>query len=163
MHVLEEQHERPLARELVEDRHQFALEALLRVPAHLDLAPLRNLRVPRRPDRLQQPRDGLAAGPVEQTVERLQEREVGFGAGEPIRTPATSDIGGRPIGADIGQDVLHQRRLPNPRLTRDLDDHATSAHGIVIGAPQFGGLPAPADGRGRRNPSRSPARPTRLI
>jgi hypothetical protein len=46
VHVLEEQQERPLDRQLFEDCHQLAFEALLRVPAHLDLAPLRNLRVP---------------------------------------------------------------------------------------------------------------------
>jgi hypothetical protein len=44
--------------------------------------------------------------------------------------------------------MLHQRRLPDAGFTGDFDDHAASAHGIVVGAPQFGGFPTPADVRG---------------
>ena len=126
------------ARDVLEERAELALHPLLRCRSGVDRAaraiddlfdrPRRHLQVPGRRDGLHHGVDErLAAGPVQQAVERFEDRQVGFRARQPLRATAARDrSGARGRGRQLGEEVLDQAGLADARLAGHGDDQASA-------------------------------------
>ena len=106
-----------------------------------------DLQVPGRRDRLHQALQRLAAGPVQEAVERLENRQVGFGAGQPLRAAAARDD--RALGPGVSSARKSSTRLvlPMPASPETPRIRLLSVRDARIRAPKVGALGLAADGR----------------
>ena len=74
---------------------------------------------------------------VQQAVERLEDRQVRLGAGQPFGAAAAGDD--RPLGPrrQLGEEVLDQARLADARLAGDAEDQALAVPHPRVGAAQL--------------------------
>ena len=117
----------------------------------------RHLQVPGWSHGLHQGLEGLAAGPVQQAVERFENRQIGFRASQPLGTPAARDDRALWPRRQLGEDVLNEAALADAGFARYANDEAVTVLDPRICPPQFAtfGLPAnrlPDSGRRRARP-----------
>ena len=153
--VVEEEDDRSRPRDVLEVGADLALHALLRGGQRLDAQvcqrrfldrPRRHLQVPGRSHRLHQGLEGLAAGPVQQAVERFENGQIRFGACQPLGAAAARD--NRPLRArrQLDEDVLDEAGLADAGLARDANDQALTVLYARIDPPQIGPFALTANG-----------------
>ena len=127
-------------------RRRQRVVAQLRHRRFLD-RPRRHLQIPGRRHRLHQGLERFAAGPVQQAVERLEDRQVGLGAGQPFRAAAARDDRALRPRRQLGEEVLDQARLADARPRPRRRGSGSAVRDARVRAPQR----RRARSRGRRS------------
>ena len=153
MQIIEEQDQRPQARDLQQERAQLAFHPLLR--SGFDFreqlhrlctatGQRHHLRVPGRRNLLHYSGGCRIAAALQQTLERFKQRQIGFRASESFAAPATGDSGSS-ISGQLGEKVFDQRCLAHARLARNAQQQsAPSKRGCKAGL-QFRALFFPSN------------------
>ena len=84
---------------------------------------------------------------MQQAVERLEDRQVRLGAGQPLGAAAARDD--RPFGPrrQLDEEVLYQARLADACLAGDPEDDALAVRDPRVGAAELGTFGLAADRR----------------
>ena len=158
--VVDEEHQRAQPRDLLQQRAELALHALLRSDRRA-LAQLSercrvgrirgHLHVPRRCERLDQRIERGPVASVHEAVEHLEHRQERLGPCEAFGTPAAGNRRMLAAPWQFQQEVLDETRLADARLSADPDDQPASALDARVAAQELRALSLAPDGHTGRS------------
>ena len=82
---------------------------------------------------------------MQQVVERLEDRQVGLRARQPLRAPAARDNRAFGPRRQLDEEVLYQAGLADACLAGNPEDDALAVPNARVGAAEFGTLDLAAD------------------